>query len=92
MKKIIEQIKEKSKSKTFVNILIVTISYLATYFIPYVISFKEELTYSNSIISVVVFVAFVWLLKKTFIKENIDKLKNIFSLGMIFSTFLVLRK
>ena len=59
---------------------------------PYIISSKDELTYSNSIIAAIVFASFIYLLKKTFVKENVPKLKNIFSLGIIFSTFLVLRK
>ncbi len=85
-------IKEKINSNTCINIFIVIISYLATYFMPYIISFKDELTYTNSIIAVVVFAGFIYLLKKTFVKENAAKLKNVYSLGIIFSAFLVLRE
>ena len=92
MKDSTKKIKEKVNSKVCINIIIAIIAYLATYFLPYIISFKDELTYSNSIIAVVVFASFTYLLKKTFIKENVSKLKNIFSLGIIFSTFLVLRE
>ena len=92
MKSNIKKLKEKINSKTCTNIFIVIIAYLATYFLPYIISFKDELTYSNSIIAVVVFASFIYLLNKTFVKENVAKLKNVFSLGIIFSTFLVLRK
>ena len=92
MKSNIKKLKEKVSSKTCINVFIAIIAYLATYFMPYIISFKDELTYSNSIIAVVVFACFIYLLKKTFVKENIPKLKNVFSLGIIFSTFLVIRE
>lgn len=72
------------------NIIITVFAFFATYFLPYVINFEDELTFSNSIMSVIVFVSFIVLLKKTLIKENLLKIKNVCFLGIIFSTFLVL--
>lgn len=92
MKEVTKKIKEKININVFKNIVIAIIAYLATYFVPYIISFKDELAYSNSIIAIAIFALFVLILKKTFVKENVDKLKNVFSLGIIFSAFLVLRE
>lgn len=72
------------------NIIIAIIAFLATCFIPYIINFQESLTYSNSIISLITFASFVYLLKKTIIAENTEKIKNVSVLGLIFSTFLIL--
>ncbi len=90
MKKNTEEVKKKVNPKIITNVFIVIIAYMATYFLPYIISFKEELTYSNSILAVIIFICFIYFLKKTFVKENVQKLKNIWSLGIIFSAFLVL--
>ena len=80
----------KINKNIILNIIIAVIAFFATCSLPYIINFKEILTYSNSIISLIIFVSFVYLLKKTIIAENIEKIKNVGLLGLIFSTFLVL--
>ena len=75
---------------SFFYVMITLISYFSTYFLPYAINFEGELTYSNSIIALAVFAGFMYLLKKSFTKENIQKIKNAFSLGVILSTFLII--
>lgn len=74
---------------TVINIIIVGISFFATCFIPYIINFDETLSFSNSIISVIVFASFIYLLKKTWVEENKEKIKNTIFLGIVFSTFMV---
>lgn len=76
--------------KMMLNIIICMISFFATYFIPYIIHFDNELSYSNSVISLVIFGSFIYLLSKTCVKENTDKIKNAWPLGLIFATSLVL--
>lgn len=80
----------KINKNIIMNIIIVICAFLATYFLPYIINFEGKITFSNSIISLIVFASFIVLLKKTFIKENTSKIKNVCFLGIIFSTFLVL--
>ena len=80
----------KIDKNIILNIIIVIIAFLATCFVPYIINFKDNLTYANSIVSLITFVSFIYLLKKTIKKENIEKIKNVSILGLIFSTFLVL--
>lgn len=81
---------KKINKDIILNLSIVIISFLATYFLKYVINFEEEITYTNSIVSLIVFVSFIYLLKKTFIRENIEKIKSACFLGIMFSTFLVI--
>lgn len=72
------------------NIVLVIISFFATYFVKYAINFEGDITYSNSIIAVIVFASFIVLLKKTWTEENIKKIKSTAFLGVMFSTFLVI--
>lgn len=81
--------KKIDKNKV-INLVIILISFFSTYFLQYVINFEGEITYSNSILSVAVFSTFIILLKKTWIKDNIQKIKSAAFLGVVFSTFLVL--
>ena len=76
--------------KFFINIFIVIISFFATCFTPYMINFEGKLSFSNNIISLVIFIAFISLLKRTFIEENLPKIKNVSFLSFIFSTFLII--
>lgn len=80
----------KINKKLIFNIIIILISYLAMYFLQYAINFGNNLTYNNSIISLIVFGSFIYLLKKTCTEENKSKIKSSYFLGLIFSTFLVL--
>ncbi len=80
----------KIDKKIILNIIITIIAFFATCSIPYIINFENNLTYSNSIISLIIFVSFIYLLKKTIKIENTEKIKNVSILGIIFSTFLVL--
>ena len=83
--------KEINIDKTILkNIAITITSFLATYFIKYAINFEENITYSNSVISLVVFAGLIVLLKKTWTEENIKKIKSTAFLGIMFSTFLVI--
>lgn len=82
--------KIKVNKKIMLNIIITTIAFFATCFVEHIINFAENLTYSNSIISLIIFASFIYLLKKTVVKENISIIKNVSILGLIFSTFLVI--
>ena len=82
--------KRETELKELLNIAIVLIAYFAMFFLPYIINFETKLTYSNSIIALVLFIGFMYLLKKSFIKENISKIKNISPLGLMLSASLVL--
>lgn len=80
----------KINKNLIINIILIIISYFAIYFLQYMINFENDLTYNNSIISLIIFGSFIYLLKKTCIEENKSKIKNAYFIGLIFSTFLVL--
>lgn len=86
----INKIGSKVNIKILQSIIIYVLAFFGTYFIKYIINFKDEITYTNSIIGVIVFISFVCLLKKSYIKENVSKIKNVFILGIILSSFLVI--
>ena len=86
----INKIRSKVNVKILYSIMIYIFAFLGTYFIKYIINFKDEITYTNSIIGIVIFISFVYLLKKSYIKENMQKIKNAFILGIILSAFLVI--
>ncbi len=86
----INKIRSKVNVKILYSIMIYIFAFLGTYFIKYIINFKDEITYTNSIIGIVIFISFVYLLKKSYIKENMPKIKNAFILGIILSAFLVI--
>lgn len=80
----------KINQNIVLNIIIALISFFATCSVSYTINFENNITYTNSAISLVIFCAFVYLLKKILVKENEPKIKATFILGIIFATFLVL--
>ncbi len=89
MQRQMSKIWEKIDKKMLLTVLIIITSFMATYLLPYAIEFKEDITFSNSIIAIVVFASFVYIQKKSFTKENVSKIKNISLLSIIFSSFLV---
>lgn len=79
----------KNNNKWLFLILQYLVAFGGTCSIPYILHFENPLTYSNSIVTIAVFVSFLFLLKKTWKKENKSKIKNTYFLGFVFSTFLV---
>lgn len=81
---------EKIDIKSLINIGIIIVSIMETIFFPYILNIENSMSYTNSIISLIVFICFIYIQRKSFVKENLKMIKNTIILAIIFSGFFVI--
>lgn len=74
-------------NKTLISILF---SIIGTISIPYIVRYDNILSYTNDIVSIIIFVSLYYLFHKTISHKNIKSLKTTYLIGVMFSLFLVL--
>lgn len=71
-------------------IISVIFSIIGTISVPYIIEFNNTLSYTNNMVSIIIFIALYYLFYKTISNKNIKLIKKTYPIGIMFSLCLVL--